>query len=197
MSLTVSGNWTNTQYTNQAVDITGLTFTVTYDGGDTATVTPTSISPSTWSSTVGTQTATFSYTASGVTVSCTKSANVQQGAAGYTVTFPTITGTIDGGSCDIKLTYLDGNSTNYGTNQIHNLDGAVVNNVVSVELYVSSVRAGAYGAIADELSNYEFSNNIITYPSDRRFSISNSDTGTITLHANLTFTELTVYAYDY
>ena len=51
-------------------------FTVTYSDGNSSVVTPTSLNPSTWSSTVGTQSCTFSYTESGVTVSASKSASV-------------------------------------------------------------------------------------------------------------------------
>ena len=75
VSLSVVGNWANTQYTSQPVNTAGLIFTVTYGSGKTASVSP-SVSPSTWSSTAGTQTATFSYTENGVTVSASKSASV-------------------------------------------------------------------------------------------------------------------------
>lgn len=75
-SLSIGGSWSNTQYTGQAVDYTGLSFTCTYSDGSTATVTPSSYSPTTWSSTVGTQTCTFYYTENGVTVSANKNANV-------------------------------------------------------------------------------------------------------------------------
>lgn len=76
ISLTISGNWSNTQYIGDPVDYTGLTFTASYEGGATATVLPTSVSPANWGNTIGIQTATFSYTESGITVSATKTANV-------------------------------------------------------------------------------------------------------------------------
>ena len=75
VSLSVVGNWANPQYISQPVDTAGLIFIVTYGSGKTASVTP-SVSPSSWSSTVGTQTATFSYTENGVTVSVSKTASV-------------------------------------------------------------------------------------------------------------------------
>lgn len=78
-SLSVSGSWTNTQYTGQAPDITGLSFTATYNNGNTVSVSPSNItvSPSVWGSTAGTQTATFSYTSGGVTKTTTKTASVE------------------------------------------------------------------------------------------------------------------------
>lgn len=79
-SLSVSGSWTNTQYTGQAPDITGLSFTATYNNGNTVSVSPSniSVSPSVWGSTAGTQTATFSYTSGGVTKTTTKTASVEE-----------------------------------------------------------------------------------------------------------------------
>lgn len=75
VSLAIGGDWTNTQYTEQAVDPTGLTFKVTYSDGGEETVVP-DVSPSAWSATEGTQTATFSYTEGGITVSAEKDATV-------------------------------------------------------------------------------------------------------------------------
>ena len=75
-SLGIIGSWSNTQYTGRAVDYTGLSFWCFYSDGVSAAVTPSSYSPTTWSSTVGTQTCTFYYTENGVTVSTSKSANV-------------------------------------------------------------------------------------------------------------------------
>ena len=74
--LTVGGDWTNTQYTDEAVDTTGLTFTATYTSGTQLSVVPTSMIPSTWGSTAGTQTATFTYTEGGISVSGSKSASI-------------------------------------------------------------------------------------------------------------------------
>lgn len=76
-SLSISGDWTNAQYTGSPVDYTGLTFTVTYNNGTTASVTPTSISPSVWGSTEGEQTCTFTYEENKFRVSASKSASVE------------------------------------------------------------------------------------------------------------------------
>lgn len=77
-SLAVSGDWTNTQTHETAVDPTGLTFTATYLSGKTADVTAdVTVSPATWGETVGEQTATFSYTEGEVTVSVDKTATVE------------------------------------------------------------------------------------------------------------------------
>ena len=73
-SMEITGSWTNTQYTEQPVDATGLVFTVKYTDGDTKTVTATASAP--WGDTAGEQTATFSYTEEGVTVTATKAATV-------------------------------------------------------------------------------------------------------------------------
>lgn len=75
VSLAVSGSWTNTQYTEQNVDLTGLVFKATYSDGGVETVSV-SHSPAKWSATPGSQTATFSYTEGGITKTCTKNATV-------------------------------------------------------------------------------------------------------------------------
>lgn len=77
-SLEVSGNWEKIQRIGFAPDLTGLTFTATFNNG-TQRVIPNSnivVSPAIWSDTIGTQTATFSYTYSGVTATTTKDADV-------------------------------------------------------------------------------------------------------------------------
>ena len=82
LSLTVSGSWSNFQFAGMAPDPTGLTFTATFSDGDTLTVTPTSVSPSEWDEeTIGNQTATFSFTSGGSTVTCTKVADVMSPSA--------------------------------------------------------------------------------------------------------------------
>lgn len=70
-SLSYSGTW-GAQKEGQAVNTNGITFTATYVGGTTASVSPTTISPATWATGIGSQTATFTYTESGITVSTTK-----------------------------------------------------------------------------------------------------------------------------
>ena len=90
VSLSVSGNWTNYQYAGLAPDPTGLTFTVTYDDDSTATFQGLSVIPTIWGNTVGTQTATFSYSQvvgnKTVTVSVTKNATVVRKPISLTVT---------------------------------------------------------------------------------------------------------------
>ena len=66
------------QYTGEAPDITGLIFTCTFANNTSGNVPITSVSPATWSNTAGSQTATFSYTENGTTVTATKVVNVQQ-----------------------------------------------------------------------------------------------------------------------
>lgn len=84
------GPWIKTQYTGQAVDYTGMTFTASYNNNTTATVTPSDYDPKTWSSTAGTQTCTFYYSENGITVSVSKSASVVEpwSAVAITLTNP-------------------------------------------------------------------------------------------------------------
>lgn len=77
--MTCTGSWDATQVAGEDVDPTGLTFTVTYSNGTTADVTSSvTVSPEKWDDEAGTQTATFSYTENGETVSCTKEATVTE-----------------------------------------------------------------------------------------------------------------------
>ena len=76
-SLSVSGDWTNTQYVSTTPDITGLIFTCTFSDGNSSTITDVTVTPTTWSSTAGIQTATFSYTSGEVTVTAIKDADVE------------------------------------------------------------------------------------------------------------------------
>ena len=73
-TLSYSGTW-GTQQEGSAVNTSGITFTVTYMDGTTETVTP-SVSPANWAVGSGSQTATFSYTFHGITVSTTKTCNM-------------------------------------------------------------------------------------------------------------------------
>lgn len=59
-----------------AVDPTGLSFTVTKIDGTTASVSPQTLTPTTWGDTVGTQTCTFTYSDGYDSVSCDVEANV-------------------------------------------------------------------------------------------------------------------------
>lgn len=74
-SMEITGDWTNAQTVGAAPDPTGLVFTVSMSDNTQKTVTPTSVSPVVWDA-VGEQTATFSYTEAGATVSATKTAIV-------------------------------------------------------------------------------------------------------------------------
>ena len=75
-SLSVSGSFTNTQYTGSAPDLTGLTFTATYDDQSTKTVSASDIvcTPLAWDASgnpnnLGTQNVVFTYTEDGNSVS--------------------------------------------------------------------------------------------------------------------------------
>lgn len=75
--MTCTGSWDAPQVTGEDVDPTGLTFKVTYWNGTKKTVTSdVVVSPEKWAATAGSQTATFSYTENGETVTCTKAATV-------------------------------------------------------------------------------------------------------------------------
>lgn len=75
--MTCTGSWDAAQVAGEDVVPTGLTFTVTYDGGTTADVTNSvTVSPEQWADEAGTQTATFSYSENGETITCTKDATV-------------------------------------------------------------------------------------------------------------------------
>ena len=83
-SLRVTGEWSNTQWTNVQADIAGLKFYANFNNGDTnVEVTPTSIS--TWKATEGSQTATFTYTEHGRSASTTKGATVYRRLDSLTV----------------------------------------------------------------------------------------------------------------
>jgi len=76
-SLIIEGYWDNPQYTGGDVDTTGLTFKAVYDNRCIQVISPV-ISPTSWSTVPGDQTATFSYTYNGVTKTATKTATVEQ-----------------------------------------------------------------------------------------------------------------------
>ena len=76
VSLVVSGDFLNTQYEGNAVNIAGLVVTVTRTNGASSVVTgAATYTPTTWASS-GSQSLTFSYTESGVTLTATKTATV-------------------------------------------------------------------------------------------------------------------------
>lgn len=79
-SLAITGDWTNTQVVETAVDPTGLTIKATWTSGKVTDVTDDAeVSPETWGDTAGEQTATFTYTANEVSVTATKTATVSAG----------------------------------------------------------------------------------------------------------------------
>lgn len=80
-SLIIEGYWDNVQYTDEPVDTTGLNFKAVYDNKCIQNVNV-SISPSSWGSTAGSQTVTFSYTEDGVTKSVSRTVNVEASSVG-------------------------------------------------------------------------------------------------------------------
>ncbi len=79
---TMTGEFAN-QYINTEVNTTGLTFKVGYDDGDVADVASSvTHTPSTWGGTVGIRPVVFTYSASGVTLTLTKSVEVQEAQQG-------------------------------------------------------------------------------------------------------------------
>lgn len=85
-TLTVGGIWNRPQMPNQAPDTEGLTYTVTFSDGRVLNTTADLVSPTTWGSAAGIQTATFSYTRNGVTVTGTKDAGIETVPTSLTIT---------------------------------------------------------------------------------------------------------------
>ena len=89
------------------MDPTGLTFTVTYQDSSTKDVTSdVTVSPTAWSATPGSQTATFSYSEGGLTKTTTKAATVIGRVADPEIscTDNTVTMTCDTASATIYYT---------------------------------------------------------------------------------------------
>lgn len=75
--MSCSGDWDVTQVAGADVDPTGLTLTATYKDTTTKDVTDdVTVIPDKWAAEAGEQTATFSYTEEGYTVTCDKKATV-------------------------------------------------------------------------------------------------------------------------
>ena len=85
-TLTVGGTWNRPQMPNQAPDTEGLTYTVTFSDGRVLNTTADLVSPTTWGNAAGIQTATFSYTRNGVTVTGTKDAGIETIPTSLTIT---------------------------------------------------------------------------------------------------------------
>lgn len=77
VSLVVGGSWNKQQYPSQPPNPEGLTFTVTYANGNSISTSAELVSPAVWGASAGTQTATFSYTQNGVTLTATKTAGIE------------------------------------------------------------------------------------------------------------------------
>lgn len=94
------------------MDLTGLTFTATDTGGNTKDVTgDVTVSPTKWGETPGSQTATFSYTEGGVTVTTTKAATVVARVADPVITCADNTVTMETETASATIYYTDDGTT--------------------------------------------------------------------------------------
>ena len=94
------------------MDLTGLTFTVTDTGGNTKDVTgDVTVSPTKWGESPGSQTATFSYTEGGVTVTTTKAATVVARVADPVITCADNTVTMETETASATIYYTDDGTT--------------------------------------------------------------------------------------
>lgn len=94
------------------MDLTGLTFTATDTGGNTKDVTgDVTVSPTKWGDTPGSQTATFSYTEGGVTVTTTKAATVVARVADPVITCADNTVTMETETASATIYYTDDGTT--------------------------------------------------------------------------------------
>ena len=92
--------------------MTGLTFTATDSGGNTKDVTSdVTVSPSTWGDTPGSQTATFSYTEGGTTVTTTKAATVVARVADPVITCADNSVTMSCDTASATIYYTDDGTT--------------------------------------------------------------------------------------
>ena len=94
------------------MDLTGLTFTATDTGGNTKDVTgDVTVSPTKWGESPGSQTATFSYTEGGVTVTTTKAATVVARVADPVITCADNTVTMETETASATIYYTDDGTT--------------------------------------------------------------------------------------
>jgi hypothetical protein len=92
--------------------MTGLTFTATDSGGNTKDVTSdVTVSPTTWGDTPGSQTATFSYTEGGTTVTTTKAATVVARVADPVITCADNSVTMSCDTASATIYYTDDGTT--------------------------------------------------------------------------------------
>lgn len=110
--MTCAGSWDAPQVAGEDVDLTGLTFTATDTGGNTKDVTgDVTVSPTKWGETPGSQTATFSYTEGGVTVTTTKAATVVARVADPVITCADNTVTMETETASATIYYTDDGTT--------------------------------------------------------------------------------------
>ena len=157
---TIVGNWANPQYTSSPVDYTGLIFLATLPNGNVINATVSSVSPSTWSSTVGTQTATFTCTAGGLSFTATKSASV----------VPSWNGAPVGGT----IFYIDTSSIN--TYKFHNAQGQEVS-APTVGTDCTNWTYEKSGSGADKFYVYESTTGLVNSKYWGYYQITTSATG--------------------
>lgn len=100
-----------------AVDPTGLSFTVTKKDGTTASVSPQTLTPTTWGDTAGTQTCTFTYSDGYDSVSCEVEATVlaeelSSIAVSGTPVSPIENGLVNATGLTVTATYNSGRTAN-------------------------------------------------------------------------------------
>lgn len=157
--LVIAGNWANPQYTSSLVDYAGLIFLATLPNGNVINATVSSVSPNTWSSTVGTQTATFTCTAGGFSFTATKSASVK------------VKGDPVGGT----IFYINTSSTN--TYTFYNASGTQVSEPPTVGTDCTGWTYTKNGNSVDKFYVYEINTGLVTSKYWGYYNITTSATG--------------------
>lgn len=144
-----------------AVDTTGLSFTVTKVDGTTASVSPQTHTPTTWGDTAGTQTCTFTYSDGYDSVSCVVEATVlaeevSSIAISGTPSVQTEGATVDATGLTVTATYNSGRTTNVTSSATftdYNTETSTVGSAISYddgwEVARTKVRASYEGQTAD------------------------------------------------
>ena len=171
-SLSYSGTWP-TEREGQIVSTYGITFTATYMDDSTKTVTPTTISPETWATGTGSQTATFTYTESGVTVSTTKTIGMT-----YDITY----GTATGGSASGPTTYVYSASSqtktiSYSPDQYYEFVNWTVSGGGSASGTTLTINAGNIGTIT---ATPNFQTTYIAVPINKKIYVLSTPTNLYT-----------------
>ena len=110
--MTCTGSWDAEQVVGEDVNPAGLTFTATYSAGSPKDVTSdVTVSPAKWGDTPGSQTATFSYTEGGTTVTTTKAATVVARVADPVITCADNSVTITCDTASATIYYTDDGTT--------------------------------------------------------------------------------------